>query len=94
MWAAIRSTADILAREPDLDPAWRGRFHRNLHQEAERLSARATGMLAYFEDQGANQGAFLTLVYYTHLTLPTNRGVEYFGGSVTYKNICVHGKYD
>ena len=58
--AAIRSTADILAREPDLDPAWRGRFHRNLHQEAERLSARATGMLAYFEDQGANQGAFST----------------------------------
>src|SRR6056297_2696827 len=28
--AAIRSTADILVREADLDPAWRGRFHRNL----------------------------------------------------------------
>jgi transcriptional regulator with XRE-family HTH domain len=37
--AAIRSTADILVREADLDPAWRGRFHRNLHEEAERLSA-------------------------------------------------------
>ncbi|MBY6200764.1 helix-turn-helix domain-containing protein [Maritalea mobilis] len=47
--AAIRSTADILARDPDLDAAWRGRFHRNLHEEAERLSLRATAMLAHFE---------------------------------------------
>ncbi|AHM05636.1 transcriptional regulator, putative [Roseibacterium elongatum DSM 19469] len=47
--AAIRSTADILAREPDLDAAWRGRFHRNLHEEAERLSLRATSILAHFE---------------------------------------------
>jgi transcriptional regulator with XRE-family HTH domain len=50
--AAIRSTADILAREPDLDAAWRGRFHRNLHEEAERLSARATAMLGQFEAPG------------------------------------------
>jgi hypothetical protein len=47
--AAIRSTADILAREKDLDVAWRGRFHRNLHEEAERLSARATAMIGQFE---------------------------------------------
>jgi hypothetical protein len=47
--AAIRSTADILAREKDLDGAWLGRFHRNLHEEAERLSARATAMLGHFE---------------------------------------------
>lgn len=47
--AAIRSTADILAREPDLDAAWRGRFHRNLHEEAERLSVRATAILTHFE---------------------------------------------
>ena len=47
--AAIRSTADILVREADLDPAWRGRFHRNLHEEAERLSGRATALLAHFE---------------------------------------------
>src|SRR6056297_620798 len=48
--AAIRSTADILVREPDIDPAWRGRFHRNLHEEAERLSVRATAMLRHFEE--------------------------------------------
>lgn len=51
--AAIRTTADILVREADLDPAWRGRFHRNLHEDAERLSARATGLLAQFEAPGA-----------------------------------------
>ncbi|MBO6604193.1 MULTISPECIES: helix-turn-helix transcriptional regulator [Paracoccaceae] len=55
--AAIRSTADILVREPDIEPQWRGRFHRNLHEEAERLSARATAMLSHFESQGGRQGA-------------------------------------
>jgi transcriptional regulator with XRE-family HTH domain len=57
--AAIRSTADILVRERDLDPAWRGRFHRNLHEEAERLSARATEMIGHFEAPDA-RGATLT----------------------------------
>ncbi len=47
--AAIRSTADILVRDPDLDPVWRARFHRNLHEEAERLSTRATALLGHFE---------------------------------------------
>jgi len=47
--AAIRSTADILVRDPDIDPVWRTRFHRNLHEEAERLSTRATALLGHFE---------------------------------------------
>jgi predicted transcriptional regulator/transcriptional regulator with XRE-family HTH domain len=51
--AAIRSTADILVREADLDPVWRGRFHRNLHEEAERLSVRATALLGHFEAEEA-----------------------------------------
>jgi transcriptional regulator with XRE-family HTH domain len=55
--AAIRSTADILARERDLDPAWQGRFHRNLHEEAERLSARATAILGHFEAPDAGGAA-------------------------------------
>jgi len=49
--AAIRSTADILVREPDLDDVWRGRFHRNLHEEAERLSNRATALIRHFEPE-------------------------------------------
>lgn len=55
--AAIRSTADILVREADLDPAWRGRFHRNLHEDAERLSDRATGLLGQFEVPGGGADA-------------------------------------
>jgi len=51
--AAIRSTSDILVREPDLEAVWRGRFHRNLHEEAERLSDNATALLRHFERQGA-----------------------------------------
>lgn len=51
--AAIRSTADILVREPDLDAVWRGRFHRNLHEEAERLSRRATQLIRHFEPEAA-----------------------------------------
>jgi predicted transcriptional regulator/transcriptional regulator with XRE-family HTH domain len=51
--AAIRSTADILVREPDLDAVWRARFHRNLHEEAERLSTRATALLGHFETEEA-----------------------------------------
>ncbi|WP_297618946.1 helix-turn-helix transcriptional regulator [uncultured Roseicyclus sp.] len=51
--AAIRSTADILVREPDLDAVWRGRFHRNLHEEAERLSTRATALIRHFEPEAA-----------------------------------------
>ncbi len=58
--AAIRSTADILVRVPDIAAAWRGRFHRNLHEEAERLSVRATAMLAHFEAQGQVRGAVST----------------------------------
>ncbi|MEY3005286.1 MAG: hypothetical protein RLZZ491_2462 [Pseudomonadota bacterium] len=52
--AAIRSTADILVREPDLDAVWRGRFHRNLHEEAERLSTRATALIRHFEPEAAD----------------------------------------
>lgn len=52
--AAIRSTADILVRESDLDAVWRGRFHRNLHEEAERLSTRATALIRHFEPEAAD----------------------------------------
>lgn len=58
--AAIRSTADILVRDPDIDPAWRGRFHRNLHEEAERLSHRATAMLTHFDDPQDSTGRNLS----------------------------------
>lgn len=55
--AAIRSTADILVRDADLDPAWRGRFHRNMHEDAERLSVRAAGLLEQFDTPGVGADA-------------------------------------
>lgn len=58
--AAIRSTSDILVRDPQIDPVWRARFHRNLHEEAERLSASATALLAHFEGQGAQKETLST----------------------------------
>ena len=54
--SAVRATSDILVREPDLDPGWRARFHRNLHEEAERLSVSATALLRHFERGEAQTG--------------------------------------
>lgn len=48
--AAIRSTAAILAEDSELDPQWRTRFHRNLHEEAERLAERATAIAHHFDE--------------------------------------------
>jgi len=58
--SAVRATSDILVREPDLEPSWRARFHRNLHEEAERLSVSATALLRYFERSGAQTGLMTT----------------------------------
>jgi len=58
--SAVRATSEILVREPDLEPAWRARFHRNLHEEAERLSASATALLRYFERSEAQTGLMAT----------------------------------
>jgi len=49
--SAIRSTAAILAEDTNLDPQWRARFHRNLHEEAERLSGRATALARHFDEE-------------------------------------------
>jgi predicted transcriptional regulator/transcriptional regulator with XRE-family HTH domain len=58
--AAVRATSDILVREPDLEATWRARFHRNLHEEAERLSASATALLRHFERTEAQTGLVAT----------------------------------
>lgn len=52
--ASVRSTAAILAGPDDIDPDWRVRFHRNLHQDSERLAHGAEALVAYLD--GAGQG--------------------------------------
>lgn len=48
--AAIRSTAAILAEPGELDAQWRDRFHRNLHQDAERLAESSKALVAYLDE--------------------------------------------
>ncbi len=47
--SSVRATAAILAETADLDPDWAARFHRNLHQDSERLAAGAEALVAYLD---------------------------------------------
>lgn len=55
--SSVRSTAEILAETDDIDPEWRARFHRNLHQDSERLAAGAEALVAYLDASGAPEEA-------------------------------------
>jgi predicted transcriptional regulator/DNA-binding XRE family transcriptional regulator len=50
--SSVRSTAAILAETEDIDPDWRARFHRNLHQDSERLALGAEALVAYLDASG------------------------------------------
>ncbi len=47
--ASVRSTAAILAETEDIDPAWRARFHANIHADSERLAEAAEALVAYLD---------------------------------------------
>jgi len=47
--SSVRSTAGILAETEDIDPEWRARFHRNLHEDSERLASGAEALVAYLD---------------------------------------------
>lgn len=51
--AAIRSTAAILAEPGELEAEWRDRFHRNLHQDAERLAESSKSLVGWLDDSEA-----------------------------------------
>lgn len=50
--ASVRSTAGILAETPDLEPAWRDKFHHNLHQDSERLAKGAEALVEWLDRAG------------------------------------------
>lgn len=55
---AIRSTSAILRDEPGLDPEWRARFHRNLHEDSQRLTESAQALVGLLDSAGgAESGA-------------------------------------
>lgn len=53
--AAIRSTASILAETGELEPEWRDRFHRNLNEDSARLADSSKALVAYLDDNEANE---------------------------------------
>ncbi|MEI4486845.1 short-chain fatty acyl-CoA regulator family protein [Frigidibacter sp. MR17.14] len=55
---SVRSTAAILAETEDIDPAWRARFHANLHDDGERLAHAAEALVAYL-DAGSGEETVL-----------------------------------
>ncbi|WP_424832943.1 short-chain fatty acyl-CoA regulator family protein [Ruegeria sp.] len=63
--AAIRSTAAILAEPGEIDDEWRNRFHKNLHQDAERLADSSKALVSFLDDsdgQGDRRGVPLDAV--------------------------------
>lgn len=50
--SSVRSTAAILVDTDDIDPEWRARFHRNLHEDSERLALGAKALVGYLDTAG------------------------------------------
>jgi transcriptional regulator with XRE-family HTH domain len=57
---AIRSTATILAQTPEIERAWRDRFHRNLDEDSGRLAEGSEALMAYFDTQIRSDRAVTT----------------------------------
>lgn len=53
--SSVRTTAAILADTEDIDPAWRKRFHHNLHEDSERLAQGAEALVAFLDAAGQGQ---------------------------------------
>ncbi|WP_296762949.1 helix-turn-helix domain-containing protein [Sediminimonas sp.] len=54
---AIRATAGILADNPDLEPEWRGRFHRNINEDSARLANSSEALVSYLDAAGETDAA-------------------------------------
>lgn len=52
MVTAIRSTAGILFENTELEPEWRGRFHRNLNEDSQRLAESSQALVSYLDGAG------------------------------------------
>ncbi|WP_010137329.1 helix-turn-helix domain-containing protein [Oceanicola sp. S124] len=54
---AIHATAEILVGEEGLEPEWRARFHRNIHEDSARLAEGARRLVEDLEEGEAAQEA-------------------------------------
>lgn len=57
---AVRSTSAILAETEDIDPDWRARFHRNIHDDSLRLTEAASGLVAWLDQQRMPEAGLVT----------------------------------
>ncbi len=48
--AAIRSSASILAENPNLEAEWQDRFHRNINEDSLRLAQSSKALVEYLDD--------------------------------------------
>jgi hypothetical protein len=53
---AVQSTAAILAETDDLEPAWRTRFHANIHADSIRLAHAAEALVAWLDTSDQETG--------------------------------------
>lgn len=57
---AVRSTSAILAETDDIDPEWRARFHRNIHEDSLRLTQAASGLVAWLDQSRVPEAGLAT----------------------------------
>lgn len=50
---AIGSAASILTETKEIETEWRDRFHRNIHEDSQRLAASSQALVSYLEGPGA-----------------------------------------
>jgi transcriptional regulator with XRE-family HTH domain len=55
---SVRSTSSILANTPDIEDAWRRRFHNNIYEDSARLAATAQSLVSYFDALGQEEHSF------------------------------------
>lgn len=58
--SAVRATAAILAEDTDIGAEWRDRFHRNIHQDSEKLALGAEALVAYLDGSSSRAEGPLT----------------------------------
>jgi predicted transcriptional regulator/DNA-binding XRE family transcriptional regulator len=55
--AAIRSTAAILAKEKDISPEWRNRFHINIDTDSRRLAESSKALVTFLDADPADSAS-------------------------------------
>ncbi len=53
---AIGSAASILVETREIEAEWRERFHRNIHEDSQRLAESSQALVAYLEGVEGNEG--------------------------------------